>query len=75
MTTEEILLGRFGSPLLTLSQLAAVLDRSPQGLRISMIGTNDLAIRLKSCRVKIGRRIFFKVSGIAQLIDGYESQS
>ncbi len=35
MTIEETLLHRYG-PLLSVNQLASVLDRSPEGLRISL---------------------------------------
>lgn len=39
MTIEDSLLDRFG-PLLSLPQLATVLDRSPDGLRISLRTNN-----------------------------------
>lgn len=32
VTTEEILLQRYGSPLLTIQQVAEILNRSPDGL-------------------------------------------
>ena len=35
MTIEDTLLQRFG-PLLSMAQLASVLDRSPDGLRVSL---------------------------------------
>ena len=35
MTTEEALLNRFW-PLLTLAQVAQLLDRSPDGLRVTI---------------------------------------
>ena len=45
MTIEDTLLQRFG-PLLSIAQLAAVLDRSPDGLRISLRATNEWAQRI-----------------------------
>jgi hypothetical protein len=69
MTTEEVLLQRFGSPLLTIQQVAEVLNRSPEGLRISLAGDGDVARRLRPGRVKIGRRVYCRVSALAQLID------
>lgn len=72
MTTEETLLNRYsGSPLLSLEQLAEVLHRSKDGLRISLSGENPLSQELSKCRVKIGRRIYFKTSAIARLIDDF----
>lgn len=69
MTTEEVLLQRFGSPLLTIQQVAEVLDRSPEGLRISLAGEGDVARRLRPSRVKIGRRVYWRTIGVAQMID------
>lgn len=70
MTTQDVLLDRFGgSPLLSLSQVAEILHRSPEGLRITLSGNNDLARKLRPARLKIGRRVYFKVSDIANLID------
>lgn len=70
MTTEELLLNKYGgSPLLSLVQVAEVLHRSPEGLRITLRGENELANKLRPNRVKIGRRVFFKLSAIACLID------
>ncbi|MCQ3028559.1 DNA-binding protein [Pseudomonas tremae] len=70
MTTEELILtSNGGSPLLSLSQVAEILHRSPEGLRITMSGDNEIARNLKPCRIKIGRRVYFRVAGIARFID------
>jgi hypothetical protein len=70
MTTEEqILTSNGGSPLLSLSQVAEILHRSPEGLRITLSGDNEIARNLKPCRLKIGRRVYFRVAGIARFID------
>lgn len=69
MTTEEVLLQRYGSPLLTIQQVAEVLDRSPEGLRISLAGESDVARRLRPSKVKIGRRVYWRTNGVAQMID------
>ena len=42
MTIEDTLLQRFG-PLLSMAQLASVLDRSPDGLRVSLRTTSEWA--------------------------------
>lgn len=68
--TEKMLLDRFGgSPLLSTQQVAQILHRSPEGLRITMSSSSPLAARLRSCKLKIGRRVYFRVTSIAQLID------
>ena len=70
MTTEELILtSNGGSPLLSLSQVAEILHRSPEGLRITLSGDNEIARNLKPCRLKMGRRVYFRVAGIARFID------
>lgn len=69
MSTEQVLVEKYG-PLLTLIQVAELLDRSPEGLRITIRGSNALGRQLMSARVKIGRRVHFKVQAIAALVDG-----
>ncbi len=69
MTTEEVLIHRFG-PLLTLAQVATILDSSPDGLRITIRTSNLLGRQLGAARVKIGRRVHFKAKAIAALVDG-----
>jgi hypothetical protein len=66
MTIEDTLLQRFG-PLLSVAQLAAVLDRSPDGLRISLRTTNEWTQRINKTRLKIGQRVYFRTSQIAEL--------
>ncbi|MDP3845880.1 MAG: DNA-binding protein [Pseudomonas sp.] len=70
MTTEELILSsNGGSPLLSLGQVAEILHRSPEGLRITLSGDNEIARKLKPARIKIGRRVYFRVGSIAQFID------
>lgn len=70
MTVEETLLNRYGgSPLLSLEQLAEILHRSKDGLRISLSNDNELSQKLRPCRVKIGRRIYFKTAAVARVIE------
>lgn len=73
MTTEEILVARFG-PLLTRLQVAEILDRSAEGLRLTERGDSDLGRKLRAARVKIGRRVHFRVSSIAHLLDDNSSE-
>lgn len=46
MSTEEFLLQLYGTPLLTIQQVAKVLNRSPEGLRLTLAGNNAIAERL-----------------------------
>lgn len=66
MTIEESLLQRFG-PLLSIAQLASVLDRSPDGLRISLRTPSVWAADINKARLKVGRRVYFRTSQIADV--------
>lgn len=72
MTTVEILVARFG-PLLTRPQVAEILDRSAEGLRLTERSDSDLGRKLRAARVKIGQRVHFRVSSIAHLLDDNSS--
>lgn len=70
MTTEESIRALFsGAPLLSLEQLAELLQRSKDGLRISLSGDNEVSRKFLPCRVKIGRRIYFRTADVARVID------
>lgn len=68
MTIEQTLLDCYG-PLLSINQLAKVLDRSPEGLRISLRRSNEWSEQINLARKKIGRRVYFKTSQIALFLD------
>lgn len=68
MNIEDSLLERFG-PLLSLPQLANVLDRSPDGLRISLRSNNPWATEINKTKLKVGRRLYFRTSQIGGLLD------
>lgn len=46
-------------PLLSMAQLASLLDRSPNGLRVALAEASPYAIRLNAAKLKIGRRVYF----------------
>lgn len=70
MTTTLAALKERYSVLLTLNQLSEILDRSPDGLRISLSKSRaDWARHINAAKVHIGRRIYFRADAIAQLID------
>ncbi|WP_176300784.1 hypothetical protein [Burkholderia vietnamiensis] len=58
------------SVLMTLDQLAEILNRSPEGLRISLnTSRSNWAQHINATKVHIGRRIYFRTEAIARLID------
>ena len=66
--TLNYLQGEYG-PLMSLEALAKTLDRSPQGLRVSLNSKTDISDAINEAKRKIGRRIYFKTEKIAQIID------
>jgi hypothetical protein len=69
--TENYLLQKFG-PLLSLGQLASLLDRSVDGLRLSLSHEGEMAKKFNPARKKIGRRVYFRSALIAQILDEAE---
>jgi hypothetical protein len=68
MTIEEILVREYG-PLLSLSELAMILDRTPAGLRGSLRSSEEWIRRINAARLRLGRRIYFRTSEIANVLD------
>lgn len=66
---EVLLVASGGSPLLSLDQLAGVLHRSADGLRLSLAGDTDVSRKFLPYRKKIGRRVYFEVAGVAKAIE------
>lgn len=66
-TIEETLLKSYG-PLLSINQLASVLDRSPEGLRISLRTASEWSANINASRLKVGRRVYFRTSQLAQFL-------
>lgn len=68
MTTEQNLITQFGV-LLTLKDVARLLNRSADGLRVSLTRDSEISEKLNSAKVRLGRRVLFRASTIAQIID------
>ncbi|MBL1319690.1 MAG: DNA-binding protein [Methylophaga sp.] len=68
-TTINLLQEKYG-PLMTLEALAETLNRSSEGLRVSLRIRSDLSTVINLTKRKLGRRIYFKTEGIAKIIDG-----
>lgn len=63
----EILTDKYG-PFLSIKQLAEVLDRSPNGLRISLQQDGPVSKKLKSAKTRVGRRVYFNAVSIAEIM-------
>jgi len=74
MKTEEFLINRYG-PLLPLSGLALLLDRSPPATRMFLLSHTDLACQLRSVRLKVGRRIYFRTIDVAKILGSDERRN
>jgi len=71
MTIEESLVGRFG-PLMPLAGLASLLDRSPEAARMFLRSDSELAQRINTAKLKVGRRLYFRTAEIAKVFGGEE---
>jgi len=69
MKIEEALTKQYG-PLLSVAQLAKVLDRSAEGLRISLRTESDWSKSINAAKLKLGRRVYFRTAEIALVLSG-----
>ncbi len=70
--TEAHITNQYGAPLISLEAVAEILGRKPNSLRILINqgrGDELLASKLRACRAQLGRRVMFRVTDIARLID------
>jgi hypothetical protein len=73
MQIEEALTKQYG-PLLSIAQLAKVLDRSTEGLRLSLRTGSAWARPINAARIKLGRRVYFRTADIAKVLSGNAEQ-
>jgi hypothetical protein len=64
---EETLTKRYG-PLLSMTQLAALLDRSPDGLRITLRSSGEWVSKINATRLRLGRRLYFRTAEVADVL-------
>lgn len=69
MTMEENLVERFG-PLIPMSGLARLLDRSPEAARMFLRSNSELAQCINTTKLKVGRRLYFRTCEIARVLSG-----
>lgn len=70
--TEELLTAKYGGPLLKIETVAEILGRRPNSIRTLINngnGDQDLARKLRACRIRLGRRVMFRLNDLARLID------
>jgi hypothetical protein len=74
MTSEEFLLGRFG-PLMSIADVAEVLGRSADGVRVALYSDGDVSRRLRPTMIRVGRRVYFRTLQLkdALCLDGVEA--
>ena len=64
---ESSLVKRYG-PLMNLTQQATMLDRSPDGLRITLRSSGEWVARINASRLRLGRRVYFRTAEIAEIL-------
>ncbi len=69
MTIEEALVSKYG-PLMSVIALSSVLDRSPESVRVFLRSNGECAQRINMAKVKVGRRLYFRTSEIAEVLSG-----
>ena len=67
MLTNEELIDKYG-PLLTINSAAKILDRSPDGFRVSLHRSDPMTNKLKAIKIHIGRRVYFPTSEFFKII-------
>ncbi|MBS0225755.1 MAG: DNA-binding protein [Proteobacteria bacterium] len=70
MTNVDLLLRvSGGSPLLTLPQLANVLNKKPAHIHWALSTDSELGKKLQPAKTRLGRHIYFRVIDLAKVLD------
>jgi hypothetical protein len=67
MATEETLIKKHGS-LLSISQLAGIFDRSPDGLSTTLRSSGEWVNEINATRLRSGRRLYFCTVEVADVL-------
>ena len=67
MMAEETLIKQYG-PLLSINQLAAILDRSPDGLRTTLRSSGEWVNKINGTRLRLGRRLYCRTVQVADVL-------
>ena len=65
--TEETLIKQYG-PLLSINQLAGILDRSTDGLRTTFRFSGEWVNKINATRLRSGRRLYFRTVEVADVL-------
>jgi hypothetical protein len=68
MSVEDYLVERFGL-LMSISDLADLLGRSPDGVRVSLYTDTEVSRKLKPTMVKVGRRVYFRTLQVKDVLN------
>jgi hypothetical protein len=68
MKVEDYLIDRFGL-LMSITDLADLLGRSPDGVRVSLYSDTEVSRKLKPTMVKVGRRVYFRTLQVKDVLD------
>ena len=67
MMTEETLIKQYG-PLLSINQLAGILDRSPDDLRTTLRSSGEWVNKINAARLRSGHRLYFRTVEVADVL-------
>ncbi|WP_333680425.1 DNA-binding protein [Dyella sp.] len=62
------------SRLLTIEELAGILRRKPQGLKVTLRLDNELSRKLAPAKIRIGRRVLYRASVVAKYLSDLSRQ-
>ena len=71
MSITNQLIERYGM-LMTIEELAELIRRTPNSLRVSLSTNTELARHLSHAKVRLGRRVLFQTHLIAKVLEGME---
>lgn len=67
MAAEGTLIKQHG-PLFSINQLAAIHDRSPDGLRTTLRSSGEWVSKINAIRLRIARRLYFRTVEVAHVL-------
>ena len=67
VVAENSLLKHYG-PLMNLADLVSMLDRSPDGLRVTLRSSGERVDKINAARLQLGRRAYFRTAEIAEAL-------
>ena len=56
-------------PLITTAQLAKILSRTEEGLRVGMYSKTEFSRQLREAKKHFGRRVYFSTEKIADILE------